>query len=118
MGFASSNVVFGVGSYTYQYMTRDTFAFAVKATLASIGGKEIMLAKDPKTDSGVKKSAFGGVAPMWDGENLKAVDGYGFQSFADALEHPACALRLVFSDSEQYGYTTLGDIRNNIDKQL
>lgn len=118
MGFASSNVVFGVGSYTYQYMTRDTFAFAVKATLASIGGKEIMLAKDPKTDSGVKKSAFGGVVPMWDGDKLKAVDGYGFQSFADALEHSACALRLVFSDSEQFGYTTLGDIRNNIDKQL
>lgn len=118
MGFASSNVVFGVGSYTYQYMTRDTFAFAVKATLASIGGKEIMLAKDPKTDSGVKKSAFGGVAPMWDGDKLKAVDGYGFQSFSDVLEHPACALRLVFSDSEQFGYTTLGDIRNNIDKQL
>lgn len=118
MGFASSNVVFGVGSYTYQYMTRDTFAFAVKATLASIGGKEIMLAKDPKTDSGVKKSAFGGVVPMWDGDKLKAVDGYGFQSFADVLEHPACALRLVFSDSEQFGYTTLGDIRNNIDKQL
>lgn len=118
MGFASSNVVFGVGSYTYQYMTRDTFAFAVKATLASIGGKEIMLAKDPKTDNGVKKSAFGGVAPMWDGDKLKAVDGYGFQSFADALEHPACALRLVFSDSEQFGYTSLGDIRNNIDKQL
>lgn len=118
MGFASSNVVFGVGSYTYQYMTRDTFAFAVKATLASIGGKEIMLAKDPKTDSGVKKSAFGGVVPMWDGDKLKAVDGYGFQSFADVLEHPACALRLVFSDSEQYGYTSLGDIRNNIDKQL
>ncbi|QXV81771.1 nicotinamide phosphoribosyltransferase [Escherichia phage JohannRWettstein] len=118
MGFASSNVVFGVGSYTYQYMTRDTFAFAVKATLASIGGKEIMLAKDPKTDSGVKKSAFGGVSPMWDGDKLKAVDGYGFQSFADVLDHPACALRLVFSDSEQFGYTTLGDIRNNIDKQL
>lgn len=118
MGFASSNVVFGVGSYTYQYMTRDTFAFAVKATLASIGGKEIMLAKDPKTDSGVKKSAFGGVVPMWNGDKLKAVDGYGFQSFADVLEHPACALRLVFSDSEQYGYTSLGDIRNNIDKQL
>lgn len=118
MGFASSNVVFGVGSYTYQYMTRDTFAFAVKATLASIGGKEIMLAKDPKTDSGVKKSAFGGVAPMWDGDKLKAIDGYGFQSFADVLDHPACALRLVFSDSEQFGYTTLGDIRSNIDKQL
>ena len=52
-------------------------------------------------------------------ENIKKPeDGYGFQSFADVLEHPACALRLVFSDSEQFGYTTLGDIRNNIDKQL
>ncbi|UPW39795.1 nicotinamide phosphoribosyl transferase [Escherichia phage vB_EcoM_ESCO56] len=55
---------------------------------------------------------------MWDGDKLKAVDGYGFQSFADVLDHPACALRLVFSDSKQFGYTTLGDIRNNIDKQL
>ena len=32
MGFASSNIVFGVGSYTYQYVTRDTFGFAMKAT--------------------------------------------------------------------------------------
>lgn len=77
-----------------------------------------MFAKDPKTASGVKKSAFGGVAPMWDGDKLKAVDGYGFQSFADVLDHTACALRLVFSDSEQFGYTILGDIRKNIDKQL
>jgi len=31
-GFASTNVVLGVGSFTYQYNTRDTFGFAVKAT--------------------------------------------------------------------------------------
>ena len=31
-GFASSNLVFGVGSYTYQYLTRDNFGFAMKAT--------------------------------------------------------------------------------------
>jgi nicotinamide phosphoribosyltransferase len=37
-GFASTNVVFGVGSYTYQYVTRDTHSIAMKATWASING--------------------------------------------------------------------------------
>lgn len=35
-GFASTNIVFGVGSYTYQYNTRDTFGFAMKATYGEI----------------------------------------------------------------------------------
>ena len=35
-GFASGNVVFGVGSYTYQYVTRDTYGFAVKSTYGEI----------------------------------------------------------------------------------
>ena len=34
-GFASGNIVFGVGSYTYQYVTRDSFGFAMKATSGS-----------------------------------------------------------------------------------
>lgn len=117
-GFASSNVVFGVGSYTYQYMTRDTFAFAVKATLAQMDGEEIMLAKDPKTDSGLKKSAFGGVVPMWDGDKLEAVDGFGFAEFEVVLDNPQCALKLVFCDSQPYGYVNLRDVRNVIDRQL
>lgn len=57
-GFASMNVVFGVGSYTYQMNTRDTFGFAVKATGARIAGKEILVSKEPKTDPG-KRSAKG-----------------------------------------------------------
>uniref|UniRef100_A0A183CQG2 Nicotinamide phosphoribosyltransferase n=1 Tax=Globodera pallida TaxID=36090 RepID=A0A183CQG2_GLOPA len=31
-GFSAGNIVFGVGSYTYQYITRDTFGMAIKAT--------------------------------------------------------------------------------------
>ena len=58
-GFASSNVVFGVGSYSLGYHTRDTFGFALKATHTIQNGKEIMIFKDPKTDSGMKKSARG-----------------------------------------------------------
>lgn len=70
-GFASTNVVFGVGSYTYQYNTRDTFGFAMKATYGEVlpivdssnprwmkpEGREIW--KDPITDDGTKKSKKG-----------------------------------------------------------
>ena len=58
-GFASSNVVFGVGSFTYQYNTRDTFGFAMKATWGEVDGKGRMIFKEPKTDNGLKRSARG-----------------------------------------------------------
>ena len=60
-GFASNNIVFGIGSYTYQYNTRDTFGFAVKATAAQVNGVEKQLFKDPKTDDGTKRSQRGRV---------------------------------------------------------
>jgi len=60
-GFASINAVFGIGSYTYQYNTRDTFGFALKSTLCVINGKEKQIFKDPKTDNGIKKSQKGKV---------------------------------------------------------
>lgn len=60
-GFASTNVVFGIGSYTYQYNTRDTFGYAMKSTLVKVNGEEIAIFKDPVTDTGMKKSARGAV---------------------------------------------------------
>lgn len=58
-GFASTNMVYGIGSYTYQYVSRDTFGFAMKATAAVVNGKLIEIYKDPKTDDGLKRSAKG-----------------------------------------------------------
>lgn len=58
-GFSSDNIVFGIGSYTYNFVTRDTFGTAIKATHGIVNGVNRELAKDPKTDSGVKKSAKG-----------------------------------------------------------
>lgn len=58
-GFASGNVVFGIGSFTYRYVTRDTFGFAMKATAVTINGKERAIYKKPVTDSGEKTSARG-----------------------------------------------------------
>jgi nicotinamide phosphoribosyltransferase len=58
-GFASTNVVFGIGSYSYQYNTRDTLGWAMKATYAKINGQGVNIFKDPITDDGTKKSAKG-----------------------------------------------------------
>ncbi|MDY8137751.1 nicotinate phosphoribosyltransferase [Aquimarina sp. 2201CG5-10] len=58
-GFASTNVVLGIGSFTYQYNTRDTFGFAMKATYVEVKGEGREIFKDPITDDGTKKSAKG-----------------------------------------------------------
>lgn len=58
-GFASSNVVLGIGSFTYQHVTRDTYGLAVKATYGEIGGVGRAIFKAPKTDDGTKNSATG-----------------------------------------------------------
>lgn len=58
-GFASANVVFGIGSYTYQVISRDSFGFAMKAIYAEVGDEAVAIFKDPATDDGTKKSAKG-----------------------------------------------------------
>ena len=61
-GFASANVVFGCGSFGYQYQTRDTFGFAMKATWVQINGNGMSIFKAPVTDGGSKKSLKGRIA--------------------------------------------------------
>ncbi len=58
-GFSSINLVYGIGSFTYQGVTRDTFGMAVKATAGVVNGEMRELFKDPITDDGNKKSACG-----------------------------------------------------------
>jgi nicotinamide phosphoribosyltransferase len=57
--FASDNTVLGIGSYTFQYNTRDTLGWAMKATYVEIDHVGMEIFKDPKTDAGTKKSAKG-----------------------------------------------------------
>ena len=53
-GFCSSNIVFGVGAFSF-HVTRDTLGFATKATYSIENGVEKNLIKNPKT-GGNKKS--------------------------------------------------------------
>ncbi|MDR2524016.1 MAG: nicotinate phosphoribosyltransferase [Candidatus Nomurabacteria bacterium] len=82
-GFASTNVVFGIGSYTYQYNTRDTQGYGYKATAAIINGEFVKIFKDPKTDrdkeNNFKKSQKGLVAVVRDEKGeLQLVDDLDF----------------------------------------
>jgi nicotinamide phosphoribosyltransferase len=52
MGFASTNLVIGVGGLLLQQHNRDDLGFAFKATFAIVNGQERILFKDPITDSG------------------------------------------------------------------
>lgn len=58
-GFASGCVVLGIGSFTYQMISRDSFGFALKAIYAEVAGEAVEIYKDPATDDGTKKSAKG-----------------------------------------------------------
>ena len=106
-GFASANVVFGVGSYTYQCNTRDTFGFAVKATYTEVNGRGIAIFKDPKTDS-KKKSAKGRLyVSQTVGGEFSLFDNVSAEEEASVSN----ALKVRFKDGQFYNLTTLDDIR-------
>jgi nicotinamide phosphoribosyltransferase len=73
-GFASGNVVFGIGSYTYQYVTRDVYGFAMKATWVQINGRGLPIYKDPVTDNGLKKSLRGRLVVIQTEDGFHSVD--------------------------------------------
>lgn len=54
MGYASSNLVVGIGGLLLQQHTRDELGFAIKATYAEVNGEIRELMKDPVTDPGKK----------------------------------------------------------------
>ncbi|MDS7057086.1 nicotinate phosphoribosyltransferase [Klebsiella pneumoniae] len=112
-GFASLNVVFGIGSFTYQYNTRDTFGFACKATYAVVDGEERMLFKDPKTDDGTKKSQRGRVHVHYNHEGeITFKDGL---TKGMAIKTPDL-LEVVFRNSELVREQSLSEIRELLHK--
>ena len=112
--YSSTNVVLGVGSFTYQYVTRDTWGFAMKATSGVVNGKRRDIFKDPKTDDGRKKSAKGLLSVYKDMESVKYTLADGV---SDELEREG-ALKTVFNQGNIRKETTLSEIRANIELEL
>ena len=114
-GFASTNIVMGVGSYSLQYVTRDTHGFAQKATFVKVNGVGIEIFKDPVTDDGIKKSARGLLCVLKD-ENGE----YYLKDRCTEEEEKTGFLQVIFEDGKFYNQTTLTAIRERINnlKQL
>lgn len=100
-------MVLGIGSFTYQYNTRDTFGLACKATWVQINGEAIPCFKDPVTDNGTKKSAVGLLAVVQD-ENGK------LKCKMDVTrdeEVNGTLLTTVFEDGYRTQHYSLADVR-------
>lgn len=128
-GFATTNVVFGIGSFTYEYLTRDTFGWAMKATNIEMmedvdieTGFEktitkrkvsIPIFKSPKTDDGTKKSASG----LLSVQRNETGEIFLMQNCTPEQEREGL-LELVFYNGEVMRTTTLAEIRQRISNTL
>jgi len=111
-GFASGNIVLGVGSYTYQLVTRDSYGFAMKATSGVVNGKRRDIFKSPKTDSGTKKSAKGLLRVE------KENGSYVLYDQQTEAEEKLGALETVFENGKLLKDQTLSEIRGRVDEAL
>lgn len=109
------NVVLGIGSYTYQYVTRDTYNFAMKATAVKRDGKVIAIHKDPVTDTGHKRSHVGIPAVYQADQNAPtAWPPYFVVQTTDPDDLDRCAFQKVYEDGDLLVHTTLAEVRGRV----
>jgi nicotinamide phosphoribosyltransferase len=104
-GFASTNIVLGVGSFTYQMNTRDTFGFAAKGAWFETNGQGYDIFKDPITDDGTKKSLKGLICVT---ENHEVLVQCTWEQESQGI------LQTIFEDGKFYNQTSLSEIRTKI----
>jgi len=111
-GFASTNIVLGVGSYSMGYCTRDNQGGAVKSTAVEINGELVEIFKDPVTDDGTKKSAKGLLGVYYDDYmNLQLYDQLNWD------QENAGELKTIFKDGKFTSLTTIDKIRLKLNEQ-
>ena len=114
-GFSSENIVFGIGSYSLGYYTRDTFNIAIKATDVVINGEEKMIFKNPKTDKDkIKKSQKGRVVVLQNTETGKItyIDGLTIEQQESYKDIDL--LEDVFIDGKLLRDESLSEIRERV----
>lgn len=112
-GFASNNVVFGIGSYTYQHNTRDTFGFAVKATACRVGDQFVELFKAPATEKDtLKKSAKGFLKVIKEDGDFKLLQEQDID--IDRLMEDSGELKPIYQNGVFLNPVTLAQIRQRL----
>jgi nicotinamide phosphoribosyltransferase len=107
-GFASGCVVLGIGSFTYQMISRDSFGFALKAIYAEVAGEAVEIYKDPATDDGTKKSAKGLLRVEKEGDDYVLYEQQTREEF-DRGAHVA-----IFRDSRLLVDPSLAEMRERL----
>ncbi|MBL1322201.1 MAG: nicotinate phosphoribosyltransferase [Methylophaga sp.] len=110
-GFAASNIVFGIGAFTYQFNTRDTFGFAMKATSGVVEGERRNFMKAPKTD--IKKTSAKGLIAV------RKVHGE-YTMFDNQSEEDVLNTELItrFYDGQIINETSLNTIRARLNENF
>ena len=127
-GFAATNIVLGIGSFTYQYNTRDTLGFAAKGAWFEVEEEfedskgfytqkqSYNIYKDPITDDGTKKSLKGLL-------RVDYVNDYGQKNpeikvFTEQthLQESTGLLQLIYEDGKFYNQTSLTEIRKKLNE--
>ena len=120
-GFATTNIVLGIGSFTYQYNTRDTFGFAAKGAWFEVKNSNeegeleynsYSIYKDPITDDGTKKS-LKGFQFVWKDENGE----YHVESEVNEGKayNGINILKTIYKDGEFFNLSSLTKIREKLD---
>ena len=94
----------------YQYNTRDTFGFDMKATYGEVNGEGREIFKDPITDDGSKKSAKGLMKVVLKEGKYELIDQFSWE------EENQGELKEVFRDGKMILETSLREIRANTTK--
>lgn len=108
-GFAATNLVLGIGSYTYQYRTRDSLGFAMKATWCQVNGEPREIFKSPKTDSGMKKSLKGLIRVDKDENGI-----YHATDCVSREQEAGGCLKTVFEDGKLMNEVSMTEIRERL----
>lgn len=117
--FASTNIVLGIGSFTYQYNTRDSFGFAMKATYAEVRNPNtgevysLDIYKDPITDDGTKKSARGLLMVDVNPDN-----SYSLVDQVEWEKEGSGALQVIFEDGNFMNLVTLTEVRERLSQEI
>jgi nicotinamide phosphoribosyltransferase len=124
LGFAANNVIFGIGAFCFSAIienskmivnTRDTWGVAMKATYGVFGNKELMIYKDPKTDTdNLKKSHKGLIFVEKDGDDFKVTDGLLYDAYDEYSGFHNSALHTVFMNGEMYNRESFTTIRERL----
>ena len=116
-GFAVNNCTLGVGSFSYQFVTRDSLSFALKATNSVIDGVERHIFKDPITDkskgNNFKKSQRGMCYVYRDGDDILYTDEHTIEELKEE-KYVDNLLQTIFEDGKVVNEVSLAEIRGRL----